>query len=37
MNLKTELEKMNITDLNSVCRKLGLSCNGNKSKIIKNL
>ena len=37
MNLKTELEKMNITDLNSVCRKLGLSCNGNKSKIIKKL
>ena len=37
MNLKAELQKMNLSDLRFVYRDLGLSCSGNKSNIIKKL
>ena len=37
MNLKEELQKMNISDLRSVCNELGVSCSKNKKSIIKML
>ena len=37
MNLKRELQKMNISDLRSVCNELGVSCSKNKKSIIKML
>lgn len=37
MNLKKELEKMNISDLRSICRELGLSYPKGKKSIIKKL
>tara|TARA_Y100000816_G_scaffold288007_1_gene271750 strand:+ start:587 stop:1252 length:666 start_codon:yes stop_codon:yes gene_type:complete len=37
MNLKRELQKMNISDLRAVCRELGVSCPTTKSGIIKRL
>ena len=37
MNLKEELQKMNIRDLKSICKELGLSCSTDKINIIKKL
>ena len=37
MNLKEELQKMNITDLKSICKELGVSCTIDKINIIKKL
>ena len=37
MNLKEELQKMNITDLKSICKELGLPCPKSKSNIVKKL
>ena len=37
MNLKRELQKMNISDLRGVCNELGVSCSKNKKSIIKKL
>ena len=37
MNLKKELEKMNLSDLRFVCRELLVSCPKNKKNIIKIL
>lgn len=37
MNIKAELQNMNISDLRFVCRELGVYCNGNKKGIIKRL
>ena len=37
MNLKEELQKLNITDLKSICKELGLSCPTDKKNIIKKL
>ena len=37
MNLKGELQKMNIRDLKSICKELGLSCPTSKRGIIKRL
>ena len=37
MNLKSELQKMNITDLKSICLELGIKYNGNKHKTIENI
>tara|TARA_B100002019_G_C21242881_1_gene586551 strand:- start:390 stop:992 length:603 start_codon:yes stop_codon:yes gene_type:complete len=37
MNLKEELQKMNIRDLRFVCKDLGISCPTSKSSIIKRL
>ena len=37
MNLKKELQLMDLSDLRFVCRELGISCKGNKNHIIKKL
>ena len=37
MNLKSELQTMNITDLKGICRELGIKCPTSKSDIIKRL
>ena len=37
MNIKSELQKMSISDLRSICRELGVSCPNSKSGIIKRL
>lgn len=36
-NIKKQLQNMKLSDLRFVCRKLGVSYNGNKSNIIKRL
>ena len=37
MNLKAELQKMEVSDLKFVCRELGVSCPKTKRSIIKKL
>ncbi len=37
MNLKAQLQNMNISDLRAVCRELGVSCPTSKEDIIKKL
>ena len=37
MNVKKELEKMNLSDLRFICKELGISCPKSKSGIIKRL
>ena len=37
MNIKSELQKMSVTDLRSICRELGVSCPMSKENIIKRL
>ena len=37
MNLKSELQKMNTSDLKGICRELGIKCPTSKSDIIKRL
>lgn len=37
MNLKRELNKMNSSDLKSICLELGIKYNGNKHKTIENI
>ena len=37
MNLKRELQKMNISDLRSICKELDVYCSKNKKSIIKML
>ena len=37
MNLKSELQKMNTTDLKSICRELGIKYPSSRSDIIKRL
>ena len=37
MNLKGELQMMNISDLRSICRELGVSCPTSKSDIVNRL
>tara|TARA_Y100000816_G_C26014592_1_gene530537 strand:- start:472 stop:969 length:498 start_codon:yes stop_codon:yes gene_type:complete len=37
MNLKADLQKMNLSDLKFICKELGVSYKGDKSNIIKKL
>jgi len=37
MNLKDDLQKMNLSDLKFICKELGVSYKGDKSNIIKKL
>ena len=37
MNVKKKLQKMNIRELKSICKDLGISCPTSKSGIIKKL
>ena len=37
MNLKAELQKMNVSDLKYICKDLGVSCPKTKSSIVKKL
>tara|TARA_B110000495_G_C22775814_1_gene453887 strand:- start:94 stop:618 length:525 start_codon:yes stop_codon:yes gene_type:complete len=37
MNLKAELQRINLSDLRHVCKELDIYCNGNKNNVIKKL